>query len=84
MHATIVHNSSMKNVTFTADESLIEAARAKARSANRSLNDEFRDWLLEYVGRSASVVRAISVIDRIAEYADTGGRRFSRDEMNER
>jgi len=74
----------MKNVTFSADEALIEAARRKARTANRTLNDEFRAWLEDYVGRGERAARASALIDHVSQYASTGGRRFSRDEMNAR
>jgi len=74
----------MKNVTFSADEKLIEAARRKARVTNRTLNDEFRAWLEDYVARDERAARASALIDHVTRYASTGGRHFSRDEMNER
>lgn len=80
----IVYTISMKNVTFSADEALIQAARRKAQSANRTLNDEFRGWLEEYVGRDEQAARAAAFIDHVGRYASTGGRRFSREEMNAR
>jgi hypothetical protein len=39
----------MKNITFSADESLIEAARARAHAEQTTLNEQFRRWLAEYV-----------------------------------
>ncbi|MDA3951778.1 MAG: hypothetical protein PF508_21405 [Spirochaeta sp.] len=74
----------MKNVTFSADDALLEAARRKARAANRTLNDEFRAWLEEYTGREETARRASAFLDHVTRYATTGGRRFSREEMNER
>lgn len=74
----------VKNITLSADENLIEAARKKARAANRTLNEEFRSWLEQYAAGSDRATEAKAVIDRIASYARTGGRKFSRDEMNER
>lgn len=38
----------MKNITFSADERAIEAARARARAAGTTLNEVFRDWLADY------------------------------------
>ncbi len=73
----------MKNITFTADEQLIEAARDQARADNTTLNEQFRLWLAQYA-RKRQVARAMAVVDRISTYADSGGRRFSRDERNER
>lgn len=74
----------MKNVTFTADETLIEAARRKAHASHRTLNDEFRAWLQDYVARDEQAARALALIDHVSQYASSGGRRFSREEMNAR
>jgi predicted nucleic acid-binding protein len=37
----------MKNITLSADESLIEAARERARADQTTLNKAFRVWLTE-------------------------------------
>jgi hypothetical protein len=79
-----VYTGIVKNVTFSADEALIEAARRKARTANRTLNDEFRSWLEDYVRRDEQASRAAAFLDHVLQYASTGGHRYSRDEMNER
>jgi phosphoglycolate phosphatase-like HAD superfamily hydrolase len=42
----------MKNITFSADETLIEQARAAARSQGTTLNEAVRGWLRDY-SRSA-------------------------------
>lgn len=73
----------MKNITLSADERHIEAARARARAENTTLNEEFRKWLDDY-SKAARVEAAMAIIDRIASYASSGGRKFTRDEMNER
>jgi hypothetical protein len=39
----------MKNITFSANEALIEAARAQAKAENTTLNEQFRLWLAAYV-----------------------------------
>lgn len=83
-HTRLVYTVIMKNVTFSADEALIEAARRKARTANRTLNDEFRAWLEDYVQRDEQASRAGAFLDHVVQYASTGGYRYSRDEMNER
>ena len=72
----------MQNITFSADERLIDAAQERARSRNTTMDEEFRLWLDDYVGRTAQAKRAMEVIERIRFYADTGGRKFTRDEMN--
>ena len=74
----------VKNITLSADERLIEAAREKARESNRTLNEEFRRWLEAYTGGEDRAAEAEAVMEQIVAYAGTGGRRFSRDEMNER
>ncbi|WP_293370822.1 hypothetical protein [Nevskia sp.] len=71
----------MKSITFTADESLIDAARAQARSDNTTLNEQFRLWLAEYA-------REQRIRDYEAAIGDLRGkvvvgRKLTRDEMNE-
>jgi len=84
VYTSIVYTIAMKNVTFSADPQLIEAAREKARACDRTLNDEFRAWLEDYVGRDEQADRAARFLDHVGQYAHTGGRRFSREEMNAR
>ena len=38
----------MKNITLSADEALIEAARERAMEEKTTLNAQFRVWLAEY------------------------------------
>lgn len=73
----------MKNITFSADERLIEAAREQAAADDSTLNEQFRRWLEQYA-RKRQAARALESIDRMRAYVRTGGRRFTRDEMNER
>lgn len=72
----------MKNITLSADERLIEEARAQARANRTSLNQLFREWLAELAGRREREKRLAELMERVG-YADSGGS-FSRDEMNER
>ena len=74
----------MKNITLSADESLIEAARAQARLENTTLNEQFRIWLAGYAHRRRNADDAMALIDEMRKYVSTGGRKFTRDEMNER
>ncbi|CDF34469.1 unnamed protein product [Chondrus crispus] len=39
----------MKKITLSADETLIEAAHARAREEQTTLNEQFRRWLTVYV-----------------------------------
>lgn len=72
----------VKNVTLSAEESLIERARFIARSQHKTLNAVFREWLEEYTSREGSAQEFDALMNRLA-YVNAG-RRFSRDEMNER
>ena len=38
----------MKNITFTADEHLTEAAREQAKADNTTLDEQFRRWLMRW------------------------------------
>lgn len=74
----------MKNITLSADKHLIEAARARARAERTTLNEQFRRWLGEYAQRQKKADVAMAVIDDLRGRLRTGGRRFTREEMNER
>ena len=45
----------IKRITFRAEESLIEAARERARAERTTLNEQFRRWLADYTQRSKTV-----------------------------
>lgn len=74
----------MKNITLSADERLIEAARERARAEHTTLNEEFRRWIADYARRKERADEAMALMERIGSYASSGGRKFTRDEMNER
>lgn len=73
----------MKNITLSADEHLIEAARARARAAHSTLNDEFRRWLAHYATPDKGLQRYDEVMAQLRGQVQVG-RKLSRDEMNER
>lgn len=73
----------MKNITLSADEALIEEGRIAA-SRSATLNAEFRRWLAGYVGRKGQAEKAMATILELQATYGTGGRKFTRDEMNER
>ncbi len=81
---TIVYTGCMKNITLSADADLIERARERARSRQTTLNEEFRRWLAAYAGAGRPREATLALLEEFAEYADTGGQKFTRDEMNER
>ncbi len=72
----------MKNVTFSADEELIEKARLLARQRRSTLNALFREWLENLVEQKEAEERLAELEKRIG-YA-RAGRSFSREEMNAR
>ncbi len=77
----------MRNVTLTADEDVLEAARERASRMNSTLNAEFRRWLEEFArGADSRQARVEVYRGLMAELSDvsSGTGRFTRDEMNER
>ena len=74
----------MKNITLSADEGLIEAARERARAEHTTLNEQFRRWLKDYVRREQQAEEAMAVVRELRGKVRTSGRKFTRDEMNER
>lgn len=74
----------MKNITLSADERLIEAARERARAEHTTLNEQFRLWLADYARREQQATEAMAVVRELQGKVRTGGRKFTREEMNER
>ena len=56
----------MKNVTFSADEQLIERAREKAKRDHKTLNTAFREWLERYAGSADRARDFDQVMDRLS------------------
>jgi len=73
----------MKNITLSAEEHLIERARETARAQHRTLNDAFREWLDEYTARSGDLEQRKRLMQRLRGHV-VAGRKFTREEMNER
>lgn len=72
----------LKNVTLSAEESLIQRARERAAAENTTLNAEFRRWLEKYVERPATAKDFTDLMARF-DYVQPG-RSYSREDMNER
>jgi hypothetical protein len=72
----------MKRITFSADESLIEQARLVARSQRTTLNAAFRKWLERFTAQAGNTQDFDALMRRLQHVK--AGRRFTRDEMNER
>jgi hypothetical protein len=73
----------MKNVTLSAEETLIERARQTARAQHKTLNAAFREWLEQYTSRDGDIEQYDRLMKRLRGRV-VAGRKFSRDEMNER
>ncbi len=71
-----------RNITLSADEALIERARARARQQQTSLNAAFRRWLESYAAEQYARQDYERLMGRLDEVR--AGRSFTRDEMNER
>jgi hypothetical protein len=82
LHETRVHYLRMKNITLSADEQLIEQARLLAKSQHKTLNAMFREWLEQFTAQSGSTQEFDALMKRLKHVH--AGRRFGRDEMNER
>ena len=72
----------LRNITLSAEESLIKQARQQAANDQTTLNKLFRKWLARYSGKTTSLSEYNKIMSRLS-YAKTGGK-FSREEMNER
>jgi hypothetical protein len=72
----------LKNITLSADKQLIQLAREKAAKGNSTLNAQFRVWLEQYISTDDRRIDYDALMDQLA-YGQPG-KKFSRDEMNER
>ncbi len=77
----------LKNITFSAEEEIIEAARARARAEKTTLNEEFRRWLEDYARKKAQGEERVAKFRETMEklrHIEWDGRKYTREEMNER
>ena len=77
----------LKNITLTADEKLIETARKTAAERRTTLNAEFRKWLAQFAQSEAAASNQRKRIEALfakTKGHSSGGRRFTREELNER
>ena len=73
----------MKNITLSADDELIEQARQIARSQKRTLNDAFREWLVQFTKQAGKAEEYDALMKRLRRNVRLHPP-YSRDEMNER
>ena len=71
----------MKNITLSADEKVIDAARARAE--HTMLNEQFRQWLPTYARERNRIQQYDAVVAELKGNLRVG-RKLTRDEMNER
>ena len=72
----------LRNITLSAEETLIERARQRAEAESTTLNAEFRRWLAQYAERPQDMADFRVLMARL-DYAQPG-KAFSREELNER
>ena len=72
----------LRNITLSAELQLLRRAREKAMKEKRSLNYLFREWLSHYVTQGKTIHQYHDLMKKL-NYANPG-RKFLRDELNER
>lgn len=72
----------MKNITLSAEEELIQKARALAQQRATSLNELFRSWLRDLTRQTGQGKTYDRMMENLTS-KESGGT-FSREEMNER
>jgi hypothetical protein len=72
----------VKNITLTAEASVIDAARERARAENTTVNEQFRRWLASYAHADASH-RYEQAMKNLRGRLVVG-RKLTRDQRNER
>ena len=79
----VVYTETMRNVTLSADDQLIESARRRAESEHTTLNNLFREWLARYANEPRLTAEQVrQAVDAASHFR--AGRRFTREERNER
>ena len=73
----------MRNITLSADERLIDAARERARAEHTTLNEQSRRWLADYAQAQQRLQRCDEVMAQVRGQLQVG-RKLDREEMNER
>ena len=72
----------LKNITFSTDAEIINAARKKALNSNTSLNTLFNSWLTGIAKNENAHAELETFLEKV-KYVSSG-RNFTREEMNER
>ena len=72
----------LKNITLSADETLIRKAREKAQREHTTLNENFRRWLKRYIVSDTNANKYEELMNALS-YAKPG-QKFTREQLNER
>ncbi len=72
----------LKNITLSAEDSLIKIGRLKASEENTTINEKFRQWLAAYVNMDKNEKNYHQLMEEL-NYV-TPGKKFTRDDLNER
>jgi hypothetical protein len=72
----------MKNITLSADDHLIRSAREKASKQKTTLNALFRKWLAHYMEKDKPKLAYDKLMEQFSHVRS--GKKFSREELNER
>lgn len=72
----------LKNITFSAEQRLIQKARIKAQKESRSLNQVFRELLQNYAEPEQNDFDYEKFVKNLN--INFKGKKFTREEMNER
>jgi hypothetical protein len=73
----------MKNITLSADEHLINAARRRATAEHSTLNEQFRLWLSQYARQQEQLRHYDQTIEELRGKLRVGSK-LTREQMNER
>ena len=74
----------MAEITIRIHDKYLEAVQRKAKAEHTNIHDLVYRWLFDYAGHEVYGEVAIEVIDSMRGRFGTSGRKFTRDEMNER
>jgi hypothetical protein len=74
----------MRNITLSADDATIEAARKRAAAEGTTINEQFRIWLAQYADQHHRAERALKALRELQKVIDTSGPKPTRDELNAR
>ena len=72
----------IKNITLSADSLLIKEARLTAQLQGSSLNEAFREWLIQFTKSNATRSEYESLMQGLTHVSSD--KKFTREEMNER